>query len=97
MDRHDDVQPTRQRSGFVALPWRTFGVRLALELVIVFAGVYMASAFARYQQARVDDARRHQIRLALVQEIQDVSDHTRLVAMLCADDGGCPEPKKAGK
>jgi hypothetical protein len=51
----DDRQSTRQRSGLIALPWRAYAVRLGLELFIVFAGVYMASGFSKYQQRRADD------------------------------------------
>ncbi len=80
MERHDDVNAPRQRSGLIALPWRTFAVRLLLELLVVFAGVYMASAFAKYQQERVDRARRHQIRQALIAEIRDITSNTRRAA-----------------
>ena len=57
--------------------WRRHALRLALELVIVFVGVYAAAAFAKYQQQRVDEVRRQQIREALIREITDVTNHTR--------------------
>jgi hypothetical protein len=62
---------------WTAARWREYGFRLVLELLVVFVGVYAASAFARRQQDRQNEARRHQIRLALIQEIQGVIRNTR--------------------
>src|SRR5262245_51838559 len=60
--------------------WQRSALRLVLELVIVFVGVYMAAAFSKYQQRRVDDVRRQQVRDALIREITDVTNHTRRAA-----------------
>ena len=41
-----------------AARWREYGLRLVLELLVVFIGVYGASAFADYQRTRELEARR---------------------------------------
>ena len=53
---------------------------LALELVVVFIGVYAAFAISEYQRRRDVDERRHQIQAALVNEIRDIASNTRRVA-----------------
>lgn len=58
------------------IPWP----RLGLELLVVFFGVYAASAYERMQERRRDEERRHQIRQALIREIQDITQNTRRVA-----------------
>src|SRR5687768_15226406 len=60
--------------------WREYGFRLALELVVVFVGVYAASAFQERQRAREDEARRHQLRQALIREIESITERTRSAA-----------------
>src|SRR5215510_12526483 len=61
--------------------WLRHASRVVLELIVVFVGVYMAAAFAKYQQQRADDVRRQQIRIALIREIEDITNHTRKVAI----------------
>jgi hypothetical protein len=62
---------------WTAARWREYGFRLVLELVVVFMGVYLASAFASYQRNQENDARRHQIRQALMREIEGITSNTR--------------------
>lgn len=78
----DDTTPgteprARSRIPFYDLRWRTYFVRLALELIIVFAGVYFASAFVDHQKAKETEQRRHQIRQALMREIEMITNNTR--------------------
>jgi hypothetical protein len=51
-----------------------------MELVVVFIGVYSASAISDYQKRKQDDARRHQIRQALIAEITGITSKTRQAA-----------------
>ncbi|HEX7051089.1 MAG TPA: hypothetical protein VF188_12850 [Longimicrobiales bacterium] len=60
--------------------WREFAVRLAFELLVVFIGVYAASALAEYEQERARAERRHQVRLALIREIEGLTANTRTAA-----------------
>jgi hypothetical protein len=53
---------------------------LAMELFIVFVGVYAASAFGDYEKRREAGARRDQLQVALVQEISDIISNTGRVA-----------------
>ena len=55
-------------------------IRFGFELLVIFIGVYAASAFSEYQQRRAMMERRHQIREALVREIEGVAGNTRRVA-----------------
>lgn len=55
-------------------------VRLGLELLIVFMGVYAAFALSRYEASREATERRHQLQNALVREIEDLTSNTRRVA-----------------
>ena len=55
-------------------------IRLALELVIVFAGVYAAFALTQYEAKREADERRRQLQEALIREIKDLTSNTRRVA-----------------
>jgi hypothetical protein len=55
-------------------------VRLGLELVVVFVGVYAAFAISAYEARRSADERRHQLQLALVREIRDITANTERVA-----------------
>jgi hypothetical protein len=54
--------------------------RIALELVIVFVGVYAAFALTDYRERRVAEDRRQQLEVALVREIEDITRNTRRVA-----------------
>jgi hypothetical protein len=54
--------------------------RLVFELVVIFIGVYSAFALSEYQKQREADERRHQIRAALIAEIEDITRNTRRVA-----------------
>lgn len=53
---------------------------LALELVVVFVGVYAAFALTEYGERRRDAERRQQLEAALVSEIRDITSRTRRVA-----------------
>ena len=55
-------------------------VRPALELVVVFIGVYAAFALSEYESRRDATERRHQLQAALVSEIRDITSNTRRVA-----------------
>ena len=57
--------------------WREYGFRLVLELLVVFAGVYGASALANYQHERELERRRDQVRRALVEEIRSIVGEAR--------------------
>lgn len=59
--------------------WALVG-RLALELLVVFIGVYAAFAISEYQSRREVDERREQLQAALVNEIRDIVSSTRPVA-----------------
>ncbi len=54
------------------------------ELVIVFVGVYAAFALSEYQRERELDVRRNQLRLALIEEIEDITYNTRSVSFQAA-------------
>jgi hypothetical protein len=69
--RSEHVTGTREHS----LP-----VRLGLELIIVFVGVYAAFALSQYEARREAAERRHQLQDALVREITDLTSNTRRVA-----------------
>lgn len=53
---------------------------MALELGVVFIGVYGAYALQEHEEKRDAQQRRRQLELALVQEIEDVTTRTRRVA-----------------
>jgi hypothetical protein len=55
-------------------------VRLGLELVVIFVGVYAAFALSEYESRREHATRRQQIQAALVREIRDITTNTRRVA-----------------
>jgi hypothetical protein len=55
-------------------------LRLALELLVVFIGVSAAFAMSEYEKRRDAADRRHQLQLALVSEIEDITSNTRRVA-----------------
>jgi hypothetical protein len=59
-----------------------FAARLGFELVVIFVGVYSAFAISEYQKRRDADERRHQIRQALVTEIESITSNTRRVATI---------------
>jgi hypothetical protein len=59
---------------------RRYTVRLALELAVVFIGVYAAFALSEYEARRDASARRRQLQSALVREIRDLTSNTRRVA-----------------
>ncbi len=54
-----------------------FAARLGFELLVVFLGVYGASAFADYQQGRRVARERREIERALAAEIRDITANTR--------------------
>ncbi len=60
-------------------PWSLIR-RLALELAVVFVGVYAAFALSEYESRREAATRRHQLQEALVSEIRDIISNTRRVA-----------------
>jgi hypothetical protein len=60
--------------------WKIVAFGLAMELVVVFVGVYAASAISDYQRRKQDDVRRHQIRQALISEITGITNNTRRAA-----------------
>jgi hypothetical protein len=53
--------------------WRAHAGRLAVELVVVFIGLYAAFAVSEYQADREAEERREQLRLALVREIAEIT------------------------
>jgi hypothetical protein len=55
-------------------------VRLMLELVVVFIGVYAAFALSQHEASKQVDERRRQLQEALVREIKDLTSNTRRVA-----------------
>jgi type II secretory pathway pseudopilin PulG len=55
-------------------------VRLGVELLVVFIGVYAAFALSRYEARRDATERRRQLQNALVHEIKDLTSNTRRVA-----------------
>ena len=59
--------------------WLLLG-RLALELLVVFVGVYTAFALSEYQTRRQSETRRRQLETALLSEIQGITTSTRRVA-----------------
>jgi hypothetical protein len=59
---------------------RRWALRLLFELVVVFAGVYAAFAVSELRDRREADARRQQVRAALVEEVRDITGKTRRVA-----------------
>ena len=63
-----------------AVKWRDYIVRLALELIIVFIGVYAAFALSEHQSRQEASVRRSQIEAALTREIRDLTSNTRRVA-----------------
>lgn len=78
-------EPTRTRfpPAEARIPRERFGraaLKLAFELVVIFVGVYAASAFSEYQERQAAAERRHQIRLALIREIEGITDNTRRAA-----------------
>lgn len=56
-------------------------VELALELAVVFFGVYAAFALSEYEAKRHAVERQHQLQSALVREIRDITSNTRRVAV----------------
>ena len=59
---------------------RALLARLAIELAIVFTGVYAAFALAEYESGRDAAVRRRQLQAALLSEIRDIVSNTRRVA-----------------
>ena len=59
---------------------RAILVRPALELLVVFIGVYAAFALSEYESRRDANERRRQLQAALVIEIRDIASNTRRVA-----------------
>jgi hypothetical protein len=55
---------------------RRGALRVAVELVIVFVGVYGAFLLNEYRADRQDDERRHQIYRALLTEVQEIGRNT---------------------
>jgi hypothetical protein len=77
LDGHSAAQALRSWRG---ARWREYGIRLVLELLVVFIGMYAASALAEYQKAKELEARRRQIRGALVEEIEAIAGDARSMA-----------------
>lgn len=65
--------PVRNRYGRVV-------ARLIVELFVVFFGVYAAFAISEFQKAREAETRRVQLQMALVREIEDITNNTRRAA-----------------
>lgn len=61
-------------------PFRPLAIRLGLELVVVFIGVYAAFALSQYESRREAATRREQLQRALAREIEDITSNTRRVA-----------------
>lgn len=87
-EKEPDVK--RDRSRWI-IPWRIYIPRLLLELLVVFVGVYAASAVQQRQQQKRDEAdaqrqveranqRRSQLSEALIREIESITSNTRRVA-----------------
>ena len=74
-----DAMPTTTSRGSQRWPLLA---RLALELVIVFTGVYAAFAMSEYQTRRDAVTRRDQLQAALASEIRDIASNTRRVATI---------------
>lgn len=64
--------------------WREGAIRLAIELLVVFVGVYAAFTLSEYQAATKASERRNQIQAALVREIKDITSNTRNAVMVFA-------------
>ena len=75
-----DLDGHAESSGSRGSRIRSLSARLALELVVVFIGVYAASAFSQYQAKKSALERQRQVQSALIAEIQDLTSHTRPVA-----------------
>ena len=76
----DSERPASRVPIPVVLPRERIGrgaLRLAFELLVIFAGVYAASMVGQYQERRAAAERRHQIRLALTREIESITTRTR--------------------
>jgi hypothetical protein len=54
--------------------------KLALELVVIFVGVYAAFAMSQYQAQRETRHRREELQAALAREIKDITANTRRVS-----------------
>jgi hypothetical protein len=67
------TKPSRRTPGPLFL-------RLGLELVVVFIGVYAAFAMSEYEKRREASDRRSQLQTALIHEISDLTSNTRRVA-----------------
>jgi hypothetical protein len=57
-----------------------FLLRLTLELLVVFIGVYAAFALSEHRAQRESAERRDQLQLALIREIEGVTENTRRAA-----------------
>lgn len=77
-----DATPKSHPRG--ARGWTLAG-RLALELTIVFVGVYAAFALSQYEDERDARTRRQLLQAALVNEIRDITSNTRRVATVLPD------------
>jgi hypothetical protein len=66
--------PQRERTGRVRLS------ALALELLVVFVGVYAAFALAAWDRQRQDDVKRRQLTRALVAEVRGTTNIARIGA-----------------
>jgi hypothetical protein len=72
--------PLNERDGERLKAFRPLAIRLGLELVVVFVGVYAAFALSQYEGRREAAMRRQQLQAALVREIEDITSNTRRVA-----------------
>lgn len=57
--------------------WKRIAAGLVFELVVVFVGVYGASALASHQERQREEAQKDQIRHALILEINDITRQTK--------------------
>jgi hypothetical protein len=73
-------------------------VRIGLELLVVFVGVYAAFALSQYELRREAAERRQQLQDALVREITDLTSNTRRVArQLPVDLAQFDSARRAGR
>lgn len=72
----------RSASTSIEMPLPKLLARLALELIVVFVGVYAAFALSEHVSRKDAATRREQLQSALVREIQDITSNTRRVASM---------------
>lgn len=75
-----DALPTKASKPVNSIKTPLWIIRLALELAVVFIGVYGAFALSQHEAKKEADDRRRQLQDALVREITDLTSNTRRVA-----------------